>query len=87
MSKLRFNVVESAFAKKPAYVASPETKVSEYFGSQVFNRDKMFKYLPEKVNEKLIDCNDNNTQLEIEMANAVSDGMKKWAIIPTGFIP
>ena len=80
MSKLRFNVVESAFAKKPAYVASPETKVSEYFGSQVFNREKMFKYLPEKVYEKLIDCIDNNTPLDRETANAVADGMKKWAL-------
>ena len=80
MSKLRFNVVESAFAKKPAEVVSPEAKVSEYFGMQVFNREKMFKYLPEKAYERLIDCIDNNTPLDRETANAVANGMKKWAL-------
>ena len=80
MSKLRFNVVESAFAKKPTEVVSPEAKVSEYFGMQVFNREKMFKYLPEKAYERLIDCIDNNTPLDRETANAVANGMKKWAL-------
>ena len=49
MSKLRFKVVESAFEKKTIAVTEPAEKPSEYFGSLVFNREKMFKYLPEKV--------------------------------------
>ena len=40
----------------------------------------MFKYLPEKVYEKLIDCIDNSTPLDREIANAVAAGMKKWAL-------
>ena len=60
MSKLRFKVVESAFEKKVEDAPIPEKRVSEYYGSHVFNRAKMFKYLPEKVYEKLVDCIDNN---------------------------
>lgn len=48
MSKLRFKVVESAFEKKVEDAPIPEKRVSEYYGSHVFNRAKMFKYLPEK---------------------------------------
>ncbi len=80
MSKLRFKVVESAFEKKTIALAGPAEKPSEYFGSLVFNREKMFKYLPEKVYEKLTDCIDNNTPLDRETADGVAAGMKRWAL-------
>lgn len=80
MSKLRFRVVETAFRKKAAEVTSPGERPSEYFGKNVFNREKMFKYLPEKDYIKLVDSIDNGTPLDRETADAVADGMKKWAI-------
>ena len=80
MSKLRFRVVEKAFHKKPVEVASPATRPSEYFAKYVFNREKMFKYLPNNVYAKLIDVIDNGATLDRSIANAVADGMKKWAI-------
>ena len=80
MSKLRFRVVESAFKKRAAEVATPAERPSEYFGKNVFNREKMFKYLPEKAYAKLVDSIDNGTPLDRETADAVAAGMKKWAI-------
>ena len=80
MSKLRFRVVESAFKKGAVDVAAPAERPSEYFGKNVFNREKMFKYLPEKAYSKLIDSIDNGTPLDRETADAVAAGMKKWAI-------
>lgn len=80
MSKLRFRVVESAFRKRAAEVAEPAERPSEYFGKNVFNREKMFKYLPEKAYARLVDSIDNGTPLNRETADAVAAGMKKWAI-------
>ncbi len=80
MSKLRFRVVESAFKKRAAEVATPAERPSEYFGKNVFNREKMFKYLPEKAYARLVDSIDNGTPLDRETADAVAAGMKKWAI-------
>ena len=80
MSKLRFRVVEKAFHKKPVDVPSPAERPSEYFAKYVFNREKMFKYLPSNVYAKLIDVIDNGASLDRSIANAVADGMKKWAI-------
>ena len=54
MSKLRFRVVETAFKKKAVEVATPAERPSEYFGKYVFNKEKMFRYLPSKVYAKLI---------------------------------
>jgi len=79
MENLRFQVVAEAFAKKPLEVKSPDERPSEYFGKKVFTRDKMFKYLPKDVYEKMIDVIDNGSRLERSVADAVAEGMKKWA--------
>ena len=80
MSKLRFKVVETAFKKRAVEVPTPTKRPSDYFGQNVFNREKMYKYLPEKAFERLTDCIDNGTPLDRETADAVAAGMKKWAI-------
>lgn len=80
MSTLRFRIVETAFTKKAVDVAVPDERPSEYFGKYVFNRAKMFKYLPEKTYRKLVDAIDNGTPLDREIADSVAEGMKKWAI-------
>ena len=79
MTNLRFNVVESAFNKRPLKVDTPAERPSEYFGKNVFNRAKMYKYLPTPVYEALIDVIDNGACLDRSMADAVAAGMKKWA--------
>ncbi len=79
MSTLRFRVVEKAFQTKPFDVPAPKERPSEYFGKYVFNREKMFKYLPSKVYEKLVDAMDNGAALDRSIADAVAAGMKQWA--------
>ena len=79
MSNLRFQVVAEAFKKKPIEVKTPAQRPSEYFGKNVFNRTKMYKYLPRDVYEKLIDVIDNGTPLDRSIADAVAKGMKQWA--------
>lgn len=80
MSKLRFRVVEKAFHKEPVTVIPPHERPSEYFAKYVFNREKMFKYLPSKVYSKLVDVIDNGAPLDRSIANEVAEGMKRWAI-------
>lgn len=79
MANLRFQVVEEAFKKRPEEVIAPVERPSEYFGKYVFNRAKMYKYLPADVYDKLIDVIDNGATLDRSIANAVAYGMKQWA--------
>ena len=80
MSDLRFRVVESAFHAKAKEVEVPAERPSEYFGKYVFNREKMFKYLPKKVYDKLVDAMDNGAALDRGIADDVAAGMKRWAM-------
>ena len=80
MANLRFEVIAEAFNKKPVEVKTPEERPSEYFGKNVFNRQKMYKYLPRDVYEKLIDVIDNGVRLDRNVADAVASGIKQWAL-------
>ncbi len=79
MTNLRFKVVEEAYKKKPLDVKAPSERPCEYFGKKVFNREKMYKYLPKDVYEKMIDVIDNGARLDRNVADAVAAGMKQWA--------
>jgi len=79
-SKLRFKVVDDAFKKRPVEVKTPVERPSEYFGKFVFDKQKMFKYLPAKVYAAMCDVIDNGAPFDRKIADAVAEGMKRWAI-------
>lgn len=80
MSKLRFEVISAAFGKKAVEVPNDGKRPSDFFAEKVFNRQKMYKYLPGDVYAKLIDVIDNDAPLDTSIADCVAEGMKKWAI-------
>ena len=79
-NNLRFQVVEEAFKKHALDVKAPNERPSEYFGKYVFNKEKMYRYLPKSIYDKMIDVIDNGASLDRSIADAVADGMKKWAL-------
>ena len=79
MSNLRFQVVGEAFAKKPLDVSAPVERPCDYFGKKVFNRKKMYKYLPKDVYAKMVDVIDHGARLDRDVADQVAAGMKQWA--------
>lgn len=80
MSTLRFKSVETATSRKPVAVKLPEERVDKYYARQVFNRQKMFEYLPDDTFRDLVDAIDNKHPLSRKTADAVAEGMKRWAI-------
>ncbi len=80
MSDLRFKVVEEAFNRKAISVEIPDERPDRYYGKYVFNRQKMFEYLPKKTYDALVNAIDNKEPLSREIADSVAQGMKRWAI-------
>jgi glutamine synthetase len=76
---LRFNVISEAIKRKAVAVSAPDGRPADYFGDNVFNNEKMLKYLPKKSYEALLDTMQNGTFLDNETAGYVAEGMKKWA--------
>ena len=77
---LRFQVVKEAFKRGPVYVDQPSERPSEYFAKYVFDRKKMYKYLPSRVYEQMCDVIDNGAPFDRAIADAVATGIKQWAI-------
>jgi len=80
MSTLRFKSVEEASNHKAVKVELPNERVDKYYGKQVFNRQKMFEYLPKETYDALVKAIDNREPISRETADSVAAGMKRWAI-------
>lgn len=57
-----------------------EKKIPEIYGTLVFNDKVMRDKLPKDIYKALRKTIDNNTHLELDVANAVAVAMKEWAI-------
>ena len=79
MSQLRFKVVDEAFNRKADPVSIPAERPQEYYGKYVFNRQRMFEYLPADTFKALINAIDNKEALSRDVAESVAQGMKQWA--------
>lgn len=80
MSQLRFKVIEEAYSRKAVPVAIPTERPEKYYAEKVFNRQKMFEYLPKRTYAELIDAIENKHAISRETADSVAEGMKQWAI-------
>ena len=72
MANLRFEAVAEAFKKRPINVEVPTERPSEYFAKYVFNRQKMYQYLPADIYETLVDVIDNGARLDRSIADSVA---------------
>jgi glutamine synthetase len=80
MSTLRFHLVREAFSHTAVPVEVPASKTSDYYGMNVFNREKMRKFLSKETFKVVADAIDNGKPLDRQIANHVAAGMKMWAM-------
>ncbi len=80
MSNLRFKSVEEASGRKAVKVALPDERADRYYAKQVFNRAKMFEYLPRETYEAFVKAIDERLPLSRQLADSVAEGMKRWAL-------
>ncbi len=72
--------MDEAFNRKAHHVDIPAERPEVYYGKYVFNRQKMFEYLPKKTFEVLVNAIDNKESLPLDVADSVAQGMMRWAI-------
>lgn len=80
MSLLRFKAVQEASDRKAVPVETPSERPEKFYGEAVFNRQKMFEYLPKDTYDQLVDAIDNKQPISRQLADSVAAGMKQWAI-------
>ena len=79
MSKMRFFALQELANRKPLKVTPPSEKLSDYYGSHVFDRKKMQEYLPKEAYKAVTDAIEKGTSINREIADLIANGMKSWA--------
>ncbi|HWW39578.1 glutamine synthetase III [Pedobacter sp.] len=80
MKSLRTIALKEAQSRISPEVKSPSTKISEFFGSNVFDKKKMKDLLSKEVYEKLISAIDQGVLINQDEANHIATAMKTWAM-------
>ncbi|MBN1951361.1 MAG: glutamine synthetase III [Bacteroidales bacterium] len=80
MAIIRFQAVREANSHKAITVQAPVKRTSEYFGVNVFDKNKMQKYLSQEAYEGVIECIDKGLNIDRKLADKVAVGMKVWAL-------
>lgn len=80
MSSLRFNALESSMSRPPIQVTAPHVKISEFYATNVFNKDTMHKYMSKEAYTMMISAIETGHKIDRKVAEQVSAAMKTWAI-------
>ncbi len=80
MAHLRFQALQEVLRRQPVEVNYPSRKISDYFGINVFDKEKMQKYLSLEAYRSVQRAIEKGTRIDRKMADEVAAGMKAWAM-------
>ncbi len=80
MTTLRFKALDEISRRAFVEFKHNDKKISDYFGSDVFDREQMRQYLPKDVFESVNTAIEENRRIDRKVANQVALGMKCWAM-------
>src|SRR5436190_1502450 len=80
MDNLRFRAVQTVLNRSKVEVNAPTQRISEYFGSNVFNDEAMRKYLSTEAYQSIRNSIETGSKIERTIADQVAASMQAWAI-------
>ena len=80
MATFRKRALDEAASHQPCRFYADERPVSEYFGQNVLDFEKMRGYMSEKAFKAVQACVQHGAKLDRSVADEIADGMKEWAI-------
>lgn len=80
MNNVRVRALETSNGRTPVKVSSPSEKISDYYGSNVFNKDAMQKYLPKDAFKAVMAAIESGAKIDRKIAGEIANGMKVWAM-------
>ncbi|MBU1369412.1 MAG: glutamine synthetase III [Bacteroidetes bacterium] len=80
MKNFRFTALSQTLDRQVVPVAYPSNKISDYFGSMVFNQTMMREYLTKEAYKSVEMAIEKGTKIERKVADQVASAMKAWAM-------
>jgi len=80
MATLRQSALAMVQARPRIHVTPPSSKISDYFGSNVFGTQQMKETLAPSVFKKVMEAIDKGSKIDTGTAEEVASAVKTWAI-------
>jgi len=80
MHNRRFLALKDALSHAPLEVSDHPSKVSDFFGTNVFSNRAMREYLPDDVYKTITESIDKSERIDKKTADQVASAMRAWAI-------
>ena len=82
MAHLRFQALQEVMRRQPREVPYPSPKISDYYGINVFDRQKMQKYLSMEAYRSVQKSIEKGTRIDRKMADEVAEKAKalRWRL-------
>jgi glutamine synthetase len=80
MSNLRFQALNAVLTRTIPDVKQPSTKISDFFGANVFNKKTMREYLSKEAYQSVTSSIDLGEPIDRDVAEQVATAMKSWAM-------
>ncbi len=80
MATIRFKALEEVMNREPRPMVREELLTSDYYGSLVFDKPKMQKYLSKEAFGAVMGAIESGRVVDQRMADQVAQGMKAWAL-------
>jgi glutamine synthetase len=80
MSSIRFNAIHQVLNREQKKVSIPSNRISDYYGTNVFNEEAKRKYLSEEAFLSVMSAIETGSKIDRNIADQVASSMKAWAI-------
>ncbi|QXV64769.1 glutamine synthetase III [Mucilaginibacter sp. 21P] len=80
MANTRFQALQAVSNREIPEIKLPSSKISDYFGVNVFDKQKMKEFLSKDAYAVIVDSIDNGVPIPRDMAEQVASSMKAWAM-------
>ena len=80
MSTIRFKALEASMSRNARNVEAPSTKISEYYGINVFDKKVMAEYMAKDIYKQVMQTIDDGKTIDRKITNTVASAMKAWAM-------
>ena len=78
MGNVRTRALDEFATHKAERFFVEKRPVSEYFGQNVFDREKMRRYLSAEAYQAVVDAVEKGEKIDRNIADQIASGMKSW---------
>ena len=80
MSNIRFKALQDVLSRITPEVKPPSSKISDYFGANVFDKKKMKEFLSTEAYQGIINSIEKGEPIPRDLAEQIAAAMKSWAL-------